>query len=189
MLRDPTRTNVVIIRHAEADWRPDDSQGLSARGRADAERLAGVLAHLPIVAVYSSPYPRARETVEPLARSLRLQVTIHPDLRERLLSVTPLTDFRTELHRMWENPGERLTGGESNDEAQARGMAALRGIVRQHAGAHVAVASHGNLIALMLQTFDPSLGFEFWERMTMPDVYLLTTDGVTAGAMRRLWPG
>ncbi len=61
-----------VIRHAWADWTPDEMRPLSAEGRADARRIADLLIDSGIEAVYSSPYRRARQTVEPLSHRLRL---------------------------------------------------------------------------------------------------------------------
>ena len=60
-------TTVDLVRHAHADWTPDDERPLSARGRADASALARRLAEPAIAAIYSSPARRAMETIEPLA--------------------------------------------------------------------------------------------------------------------------
>jgi 2,3-bisphosphoglycerate-dependent phosphoglycerate mutase len=54
---------------------------------------------------------------------------------------------------------------------------ALDRIAADHPGRTVAVASHGNLIALALHRHDPSIGFEFWRSMPMPAVYALVPPG------------
>src|SRR5271170_7752110 len=65
----PTETNptrLYLIRHGETDWNVEGRyQGqidstLSARGRAQTERLAEALAAVPFRAVYSSPLSRSR---------------------------------------------------------------------------------------------------------------------------------
>ena len=45
---------------------------LTVRGRAQADRLAAWLATVPVDVVLSSPLRRARETAEPLGRTLGL---------------------------------------------------------------------------------------------------------------------
>jgi 2,3-bisphosphoglycerate-dependent phosphoglycerate mutase len=45
------------------------------------------------------------------------------------------------------------------------------------------VGSHGNLIALILQAFEPRIDFAFWEAMPTPAVYWLEHDGETWRAM------
>lgn len=62
-----TSTTVHLVRHAHVIWTPDEDRVLSPDGRADAERVATLLAREPISAVYASTMRRAIETVTPLA--------------------------------------------------------------------------------------------------------------------------
>jgi len=39
------------------------------------------------------------------------------------------------------------------------------------------VATHGNLMMLILQSFDPSHDFSAWENLTNPDVFCLVCQG------------
>lgn len=66
-----------VVRHAKAGsrghWTGDDRQRpLSKKGVKQAEALVEVLAPFPITAVYSSPFLRCVQTVEPLARARKL---------------------------------------------------------------------------------------------------------------------
>jgi 8-oxo-dGTP diphosphatase len=76
-----------FIRHAKAGsrshWEQDDRiRPLSKSGIRQAEALVSVLAPYPITAVFSSPYVRCVETVEPLARARRLTITDTSSLAE-----------------------------------------------------------------------------------------------------------
>ena len=78
---------VVLIRHADAgnrqDWTGDDHlRPLSSRGRGQANRLVATLRPWSPQRVLSSPYTRCVETVDPLARSLGLEVEITKNLAE-----------------------------------------------------------------------------------------------------------
>ncbi|HET8586428.1 MAG TPA: hypothetical protein VFM74_01000, partial [Candidatus Limnocylindria bacterium] len=46
------------------------------------------------------------------------------------------------------------------------------------AGGRVVVASHGNLISLVLQSLEPAVGVEFHLAMPTPAIYHLQHDGV-----------
>jgi 2,3-bisphosphoglycerate-dependent phosphoglycerate mutase len=124
-----------------------------------------------ITGVYSSPYPRALQTIAPLATALEVPVTVVPDLRERLLAPGPLPDWLEHCRRGWEDFDRALPGGESSRTAQRRVGAALSLLAAKHPDETIAVASHGNLIALALNAQDPRIGFEFWRSMPMPAVY------------------
>jgi phosphohistidine phosphatase SixA len=76
-----------FIRHAKAGsrshWEQDDRiRPLSKSGIKQAEALVSVLASYPISAVFSSPYVRCVQTVEPLARARRLAITETASLAE-----------------------------------------------------------------------------------------------------------
>lgn len=80
-------TTVYLVRHAQPVYQgyqeAPELAPLSEKGRADSERLADFLQGKGIEQIYSSPYPRAVQTLEPLARRLGLPIELEPDLRER----------------------------------------------------------------------------------------------------------
>lgn len=76
-----------LIRHASAGdrshWRDDDERRpLDDRGHRTAEALARTLGSEAIIRVLSSPAARCRQTVEPLAEKLGLEVEVTHDLQE-----------------------------------------------------------------------------------------------------------
>jgi 2,3-bisphosphoglycerate-dependent phosphoglycerate mutase len=180
-------TTVYLVRHAHADWSPDDGRSLSALGRAGAGALGDLLAPAPVAAVYSSPARRTLETIEPLARRCRLEPILLDDLRERELVVAPGTQFEAAVRATWLSPGTAVSGSESNAAAQARGLTAIRRVINEHSGLHVVVATHGNLLALILNGFKPALGFDFWRALTFPDAYELRFQRTVLVNLRRIW--
>jgi 2,3-bisphosphoglycerate-dependent phosphoglycerate mutase len=176
-----------LVRHAHANWTPDENRSLSARGREDAGRVANILQQYPIGAIYSSPFQRARQTIAPLANRLGLPVHIEPGLRERRLGNSSTGGFFKAVKATWQNPSFAHPGGESNGAAQRRGLAVVRRLQEQHVAEHIVLSTHGNLMALILQGFDPSVDFVFWKSLTMPDIYTLTLSQVGEAATDRLW--
>ena len=76
-----------VVRHAKAGsrshWTGDDrKRPLSRKGRKQAEELVDLLEDFKIRAIYSSPYLRCVQTVEPLARELRFEIALAPELAE-----------------------------------------------------------------------------------------------------------
>ena len=71
--------------------------------------------------------------------------------------------------------------------AQTRALAVVRQLVIRHAGQHLVVATHGNLLALILNGLDPAFGYEFWRQLSLPDVYELQLNDVTMVSVRRVW--
>ena len=176
--------DVLLVRHAEplpvgAPDVADDERPLTEAGRRAATELAEELDGWEISAIYSSPYRRAQETVEILARRRRLEVQVLEDLRERRLSAEPHDDWMTSLTRSWEDPDFALPGAESGRTAQRRAMATLDLLRTRHAtGGRLVLGSHGNLISLVLQHLEPEVGVDFHLAMPMPALYRLTHDGI-----------
>ena len=76
-----------MVRHAKAGdrdaWTGDDRRRpLTKKGVEQASKLVALLAPLRISAIYSSPFLRCVQTVEPLARARRLEIEMSPSLEE-----------------------------------------------------------------------------------------------------------
>ena len=139
----------------------------------DAEQLRQIHGSTRIDAAYSSPYLRARQTIEPIARARGLSIETADDLRERLLSPADLPDWRAHLKRSW-NDFDYAPQVEKPAASRRRESCACstRSRARHKAGT-VILASHGNLIALALHAFMPNVDYEFWESIPMPAVFTL----------------
>ena len=122
----------------------------------------------------------------PLAVRLGVSIQAVDDLRERELGYLSTGDIEGVVRATWEDRLWAFPGGESNAAAQRRGAAAIREVVDRHPAQQVVVGTHGNLLALILQQFDPSVGFSFWQALTMPDVYRLEMEAGHA-EFWRLW--
>jgi 2,3-bisphosphoglycerate-dependent phosphoglycerate mutase len=149
--------------------------------------VADILQHYPIGAIYSSPYQRARQTIASLANRLGLPVHIEPGLQERRLGNSSTGGFLRAVQATWQDPSFAHPGGESNGTAQRRGLAVVRRLQEQHVAEHIVLSTHGNLMALILQGFDPSVDHAFWKSLTMPDIYTLTLGRAGEAAIDRLW--
>lgn len=172
---------LILVRHAQAANVPDLPEPdwpLTEEGAAQAEALADELHALTVDHLWSSPFARALATLQPYADQTRAPLRIHHDLRERMLSPGPLDDWQTHLKRSFDDPDYALAGGESGRDCVSRFGAALTEIAGQHRGETVAVASHGNAIALFLRTLDPMLGFDFWQSIRNPHLFHLLWNGV-----------
>jgi 2,3-bisphosphoglycerate-dependent phosphoglycerate mutase len=174
---------VLLVRHAEP-VKPgtvgfdEFTRPLTENGLRDARRLCEMHASVRIDAAYSSPYLRARRTIEPLARRRKIEIATIDDLRERVLSLGELPDWQSHLKRSWADFDYALPGGESGRVAQARVMRVLDTIAMRHADGVVIVASHGNLIALALHAIMPeAVDYAFWEAIPMPAVFTLAREG------------
>lgn len=170
-------TTFYLVRHAHARWTPEENRPLSERGQQDALRIADLLSEQPISAVYASTARRAQQTVAPLAERLGLPLQITPALDERRLCGDVVDDFQAAVRATWSDFCFAHPGGETNADAQERGLALVRGLTEQHAdakaAAQIVLGTHGNLLALIVQGILPTYGYPFWQTLTMPDVYRL----------------
>ena len=176
--------DVLLIRHAESvppgtPGVDDDDRPLTDDGRRAAAELAYELEGYELTAMYSSPYARALETLEPLATIRGLEVHQLVDLRERRLSVDLHDEWRETLERSWAEPDFAMPGAESGRDAQRRAVGALDLLRMRHPdGGRLAIGSHGNLISLLLQALEPEIDCAFHLAMPTPAVYRLTHDGL-----------
>lgn len=79
--------SILLVRHATAGkrkrWRGDDRlRPLDERGLRQAAGLPAALSDYEVKAIYSSPYVRCRQTVEPLAAELGLELQEREELAE-----------------------------------------------------------------------------------------------------------
>lgn len=169
-----------LVRHCEAEGQHPEAR-LTAEGRAQADRLARFFAEKEIAHVVSSPYVRAIESIEPTVEQLNLPIVIDSRLSERVLGSGDLPDWLEHLEQSFKNKEWKLTGGESGSEAAARGAAAVSAAPNRSV-----IVTHGNLLALLLNTWDSSYGFAEWRGLSNPDIYKIEQSGHTV-IVERLW--
>lgn len=163
---------VLLIRHAQSLGQEPDAD-LSAEGHEQAHALIPRLGVLGVREVFSSPYRRAAATVGPFARREGLTVEIIDDLRERKLAPNWTPDFMVHMERSFADEHYCLKGGESLWNTAMRGLRGVAAVANMARTANPAVASHGNLIASVLRTIDPSFGFDAWRAMRNPHLFEL----------------
>ncbi len=175
---------IYIVRHCSASGQPQESP-LTPNGFKQAEELAEFFHDRKVDRIISSPFKRARQSIAPLAELLGLPIEEDARLSERILSPEPLVDWLDILQESFVNPDMKVAGGESSREAAERGTGVVEDILKSDAE-HAIVVTHGNLMALLLQHVDPSVGFKEWSLLTNPDVFLLTVND-NEKALERIW--
>ena len=179
-------TSFVLIRHAESLWSPDEGRELSPSGFQAAEALADRLEGVALDAIYSSPYRRALQTVAPLAQRRGLEVSERLELRERSLGAFAGESFEDALAATWSQFDLCYPGGESSRAAQHRVFDLVHSLAGRHPAQTVALSTHGNLLALLLNAFDPEVDFAFWQSLTLPDAFALQVRPTGNGVFRRI---
>lgn len=166
---DVPRTRVVLVRHGESlasvgriIGGPRSCSGLSDLGREQVARLRDRLTdtgEIPDAALYSSAYPRARETADILAPALGLDVRVDARFGEHDpgpdcdgLSFTEFVDRFGQPD--WEADPHATTfpGGETVADLHHRVGAALSSVVDQHRGGTIVAACHGGVVNAAFRT-------------------------------------
>jgi broad specificity phosphatase PhoE len=153
---------LYVVRHADAVPESDESftiyddyeaHPLSERGRAQAAAVAQRFADLGVIAVYSSPIRRARETAEAIAETAGVAIVRdEPGVRE--ISIGPVDDEMKLRERLaWlamvamrDGSWEGIPGTESSAQVRTRVLGALDAIALRHPGERVVVVSHAGAI-------------------------------------------
>ncbi|MCU5515672.1 histidine phosphatase family protein [Bacillus wiedmannii] len=180
-------TTIYFVRHAHSIYTKDERvRPLSEKGHLDVENVTRLLKDKHIDVVISSPYKRAIQTVQGIANTYNISIQIEEDLRERLLSKEPVTDFNDAVQKVWEDWDFAHEGGESNDVAQRRAVICMQNILKKYENKNIVIGTHGNIMVLLMNYFDSKYDFQFWKTLHMPDVYKLTFDNNCFSSAERI---
>lgn len=176
---------IYFIRHCRATGQEPES-ALTIDGELQAEALAEFLMDKQIDRIISSPYSRAIQSIQPFANLSAIPLNLDARLSERILSTDNCPDWMEKLNASFEDMDLKFPGGESSREATQRVREVVSALLDSGANNAVLV-SHGNLLALIIRSFDKDFGFKEWRAMTNPDVFELKhgTDGEFSIA--RIW--
>ena len=177
--------SLILVRHCEAEGQEPEAP-LTDAGRRQARELANFLSAFPIDVIATSAYRRAQETARPLADLQRLGIEIDPRLNERVLSPHPIDHWREVVRDSFADADLRAPGGESANDVLTRAWPAISGLLSGSQSLTV-VVTHGNVLALVLNSIDPGFGYEGWENLSNPDVYRVDVGGEGVMSFRRLW--
>jgi broad specificity phosphatase PhoE len=177
--RGDPRARVTLLRHGEPDWAPAGASvpdpGLTPYGHAQARAAAARIAAAGVDAIYVSPYRRAQETAEPLARATGIAPVTLPGLAEISVNVDGLTQeavdryFTEASQRPLAEHWSGWPGAETFRAFHARVTGALADLLARHgltarrdplheftqwdlagAPAQIAVVAHGGTNAVAL---------------------------------------
>ncbi|WP_059013547.1 bifunctional RNase H/acid phosphatase [Streptomyces specialis] len=153
-----TPTSFLLLRHGETPFTArkafsgsgGEDPDLSATGLAQAEAAAEALAHTGVQAVVTSPLARCRQTAQPLADRLGLDVRVEEGFRETDFGAWEGLTFAEiqqrhpeDLARWLASPDAEPTGGGESFAAVARRVAVARDkTLARYAGRTVLVVSH-----------------------------------------------
>jgi 2,3-bisphosphoglycerate-dependent phosphoglycerate mutase len=162
---------IYLIRHCEAEGQPSEAP-LTDKGHKQAIRLSEYFKGIPIDSIISSPFKRAIQSIEPLAKRENLEIETNELLTERILSNQNLSDWLEKLRATFDNLDLKYEGGESSNEAMKRIIEVVEKAFNSEAQ-NIMIVTHGNLLSLLLKHYNHHFGFEDWKSLSNPDVFLL----------------
>ncbi|PJN56266.1 hypothetical protein PAEVO_29890 [Paenibacillus sp. GM2FR] len=167
-------TTFYFVRHAESPFivGKERLRGLSAEGSLAAVRVKELL---------------LGDTVQPLADALGLPIAEQEDLRERNAGDFQGHSFLDAKKILFQDPATSFPGGESSKTAQSRAVQVLEEILNTHIGKRVVIGTHGDIMTLMLQHYDQRFDYQFWQGMTLPDIYRVEFEEGRLANIARLW--
>lgn len=161
---------VYLIRHGETDWNSNGRwQGLlpvdlNDTGREQARRLASVLRHDEIEAIYTSDLSRAEETARIVGNALGIVPSVDVRLRELDIGVfqgLTLDEIKQRYPEhyaafMDEPITYVLPEGESRRLLQVRVSAAWHDFVSRSDVRRIAIVTHGGAVKMLLSDLFPT---------------------------------
>lgn len=173
---------LILARHCKATGQGANAE-LTNEGKKQAINLSEDLCNLGITPsrIVSSPFLRAKQSVEPFSTRKGLEIEVDDRLRERKLSSKLLDNWMEVLERSFTDLDYQTRGGESSNQARHRALSLINEIAQPEMDRDEAclIMTHGNLLSLILGSYDDRFGFEEWKNLTNPDLYLVerTTTG------------
>ncbi|MET3727102.1 2,3-bisphosphoglycerate-dependent phosphoglycerate mutase [Fictibacillus halophilus] len=185
-------TTVYMVRHGDSPKEGNErTRGLTEKGYQDAQRLAELLRDKEIDVVVSSPYLRSILTVEQVALHTGKEVMVMEDLRERVFSSSGNRvddkDLGPLLKKSFLNFSFSLEGAESNAACQKRAVLVLKELLRTYQEKNMVIGTHGAVMTLMMNYFNPSFDLKFLYSTTKPDIYRLEFNNEDLVSVERVW--
>jgi 2,3-bisphosphoglycerate-dependent phosphoglycerate mutase len=171
---------VYLVRHCQATGQELDAE-LTEEGKEQAKELMRFFEKRNIKHIISSPFTRAIQSIEPTADSRGLQVEIDDRLAEHRLISKNIKDWLERLEESFRDMDLKMAGGESSREITKGGMEVL-----EAATDGTILATHSNMMGLLLIRIDGMYGFKEWKELSHPDVYEVKVKKDTY-YVRRVW--
>jgi 2,3-bisphosphoglycerate-dependent phosphoglycerate mutase len=185
-------TTVYMVRHGDSPKEGNERmRGLTEKGYQDAQRVAELLIEEEIDLVVSSPYLRSILTVEQVALHKGKEVMVMENLRERVFSSSynrlEDKDLGPLLQKSFEDFSFSLEGAESNAACQRRAVQVLKELLHTYQDKNIMIGTHGAVMTLMMNYFNPLFDLEFLYSTTKPDIYRLKFNKEQLVSIERVW--
>jgi len=162
---------IYIIRHCKAEGQEENAK-LTSEGYSQALLLRDYFENVKIDKIVSSHYVRAVQSIEPLGIYKRIEIIKDTRLSERILSTVNYSDWLDKLNMTFQDKSLTFIGGESSNEVLFRIDSVMEEVINSPEE-NVILVTHGAIMSLLLNSIDENFGFEQWQTLTNPDIYLI----------------
>lgn len=177
-------TTIYFIRHAEPDFNvhDDNLRPLSVKGEIDAANLVEFFSDKCVDKIFSSPFKRAVDTVNPLALDKSLNIELVNDFRERNINGGEwIENFNGFAKKQWEDFSFRFPNGECLNDVQIRNIKALEEVLVEYNGKTIVIGSHGTALSTIINYFDATFDYNEFNNIksVMPWIvkFIFSSDG------------
>ncbi|MBD2872223.1 histidine phosphatase family protein [Paenibacillus arenilitoris] len=187
------KTNIYLVRHAESPFEHGQERirGLSEEGFAAARQVAERLKGVDVHYTASSPYARAKQTIQFLAEAKSLDIEEYEELVERPIKgldyKAPWEELLAAIRISFDDKDYALEGGETTRQARNRAVPVIEKLLENYRGHNIVIGTHGNIMTIIMNHYDDRYGFDFWHQTSKPDIYKLAFDGNRLDHVERLW--
>jgi len=175
---------IYVVRHCEAVGQSAEAH-LTDKGYQQALELYKFFSNIKVDRIISSLYRRALESIKPLAENLNMEIEIESNLKERKLSIHSYSDWLEKLEKTYDDLDLKFEGGESSRDAMKRIVQVIENALHSNSE-NIVIVTHGNLMSLLLKHYIEDFGFEDWQNLSNPDVYLLDNENNKV-TIKRIW--
>ncbi|WP_414046137.1 histidine phosphatase family protein [Macrococcus equi] len=165
-------SKIYFIRHSIRDirFKHDESAPLTEEGILLANGLVEVFKDKEIMRIFSSPFKRAIDTVQPIANDKSINVEIVHDFYERTVGDW-IDNFSAFAEQQWSDFDYKLENGESLKEVKIRIVPAFERLVENSEG-DIIICGHGTSFSVLFNHLTNGVfGYDEFLEMNMPDVF------------------
>ncbi len=172
-------TVIYFIRHCEPNFntREDRVRELTEKGLEDRKYISDFFTGKDIDIIFSSPYKRCLDTIEPLAISKDLLIHPTENFKERRIG-TWVEDFNSYAIKQWNDFDYKLINGESLSEVQSRNILELNKILHEYESKNIVIATHGTAFSTILNYYNKSFDYQSFQmiKSIMPFISCMKFD-------------
>jgi 2,3-bisphosphoglycerate-dependent phosphoglycerate mutase len=175
-------TEVFFVRHSISDLSIKDNllRPLTDGGIEKACELIKLFENIYVDDIFSSPYKRAIQTIEPISNTKNICIKIVNDFREMKISDNWVNNYNEYIKKWWDDFSYKIDNGESLFETQYRNIQALEKILIEYKNKTVIIGTHGTALSTIINYYDNVFQYqEFMEIINvMPYVIKMKFDEI-----------